>query len=502
MFKFSNFKGNEVKEEVSKKSNSNSKKKVNKKKINREKNDRKKLSKNKSFEILEEEYINDLSSRVEGKIREFKFSSKYNNMIIGEKYYRGVHDILGRSRTVIGEYGEIDTVSNVPNNRIVDNQYKKLVDQKNNYLLGKPVTFFTKNQGYYKLINSTFNRDFMRLIKYIGEDSLNCGIGWLYIYYDDKGKINFKRFSPLEIIPVWENGEHTKLKEVIRVYDYHGKERVEVYCSRGIYFFNLSSGGVLEREEVFFRDYLTYSGSCYGTSGDNISVGYSWDRIPIIPFKYNNKELPLINSVKSLQDGINLITSNFLNNMEEDPRNTILVLVNYDGENLGEFRKNIATYGAVKVRSGSDIGNGDVKTLQVQVNAENYRTIITLLKRGIIENGMGYDGKDDRLGGTPNQMNIKSIYSDIDLDASSMEMEFQASFEEILWFLGNHFYNYGYGNYIDESMNVIFNRDMLMNESEIIDSCCKSVGLISEETIIANHPWTSNYLDEIRGSSL
>ena len=37
---------------------------------------------------------------------------------------------------------------------------------------------------------------------------------------------------------------------------------------------------------------------------------------------------------------------------------------------------------------------------------------------------MGYDAKDDRLSGNPNQMNIQSMYSDIDLDANDMETEF------------------------------------------------------------------------------
>ena len=48
---------------------------------------------------------------------------------------------------------------------------------------------------------------------------------------------------------------------------------------------------------------------------------------------------------------------------------------------------------------------------------------------------MGYDAKDDRLSGNPNQMNIQSMYSDIDLDANDMETELQAAFEEILWFV-------------------------------------------------------------------
>ena len=92
--------------------------------------------------------------------------------------------------------------------------------------------------------------------------------------------------------------------------------------------------------------------------------------------------------------------------MQEDPRNTIMVLVNYDGENLGEFRRNLATYGAVKVRSDSS-GGGDVRTLQIEVNAENYQTLVAQFKKAIIENCMGYDAKDDRLGGNANEMNIK-----------------------------------------------------------------------------------------------
>lgn len=79
-------------------------------------------------------------------------------------------------------------------------------------------------------------------------------------------------------------------------------------------------------------------------------TGFNWQRVPLIPLKANEQETPLLKRVKSLQDGINVMLSDFENNMQEDARNTILVLKNYDGTNLGEFRKNLATYGAVKVR--------------------------------------------------------------------------------------------------------------------------------------------------------
>lgn len=223
----------------------------------------------------------------------------------------------------------------------------------------------------------------------------------------------------------------------------------------------------------------------------------NWSKVPLIAFKYNNKEIPLIRRVKSLQDGINTILSDFQNNMQEDARNTILVLQNYDGTNLGEFRRNLAQYGAVKVRT-VDGAAGDLKTLTITINANNYESILKLFKKALIENGRGYDAKDDRMSGNPNQMNIQSMYSDIDLDANGMESEYQASFEELLWFVNVHLANTGGGDFEKEKVNIIFNRDILINESESIDNCSKSLGILSNETIVSQHPWTKDVEAELK----
>jgi SPP1 family phage portal protein len=326
-------------------------------------------------------------------------------------------------------------------------------------------------------------------LKAVGEDSLNCGIGWLFIHYDENGEITFKRLKPYEIIPGWKDAEHTVLDYAIRIYEvivYEGRQekivqKVEVYDDKGINYFELD-GATLKPAEPYFQNYFTM------TDEEGKEQGYNWTKIPLVPFKYNSKEIPLIKMVKTLQDGLNLIESNFQNSMEEDARNTILILKNYDGQNLGEFRKNLAQYGAVKVRTVDGSG-GDVDSLQVEVNSENYKAILELFKKAIIENAMGYDAKDDRLAGNPNQMNIQSMYSDIDLDANGMETEYQAALEEVLWFVNCHFSNMGLGDFEGEELEIIFNRDIMISESEVIANCQASVGLLSDETIIAMHPW-------------
>lgn len=145
----------------------------------------------------------------------------------------------------------------------------------------------------------------------------------------------------------------------------------------------------------------------------------------------------------------------------------------------------------MKVRYDGET-KGGVETLEITVNSENYKAILEIFKKAIIENGMGYDAKDDRLSGNPNQMNIQSMYSDIDLDANDMETELQAAFEDVLWFVNAYLSNSGYGDFEGEEVNIIFNRDILINESEAIDNCAKSVGILSDETIIGMHPWVDD----------
>lgn len=437
---------------------------------------------------------------LEKEIMKWKMSPQRIMQIKGALYYDNEHDILKRKRTAIGEDGQLQIVENLPNNRIIDNQYAKMVNQKANYLFGKPFTIAGDNDVYVQLLKKVFNMRFMKMIKNSGKAAYNGGICWLYPYYDEEGHFSFRLFPAYEILPFWKDNEHTMLDFAIRLYlviGYEGTtpviiEKVEIYDTDGVHKFILDRGAL--------KPDLSDDGRadcCHVTMADKSGkiTEFNWARVPLIPLKANENETPLLKKVKSLQDGINTMLSDFENGMQEDPRNTILVLKNYDGENLGEFRKNLATYGAVKVRYDGDT-KGGVETLEITINSENYKAILELFKKALIENAMGYDAKDDRMGGNANQMNIQSMYSDIDIDANDTETEYQAAFEEILWFVNAHLANCGYGDFESEQVKIIFNRDILMNKTEAIENCQKSAGIISDETIISHHPWVDDPIAE------
>lgn len=426
-------------------------------------------------------------------LRKWLDSPLRKEQLLAEAYYDGDHDILRREKKVIGADGTLVNIDNVANNKLVDNQYRKLVDQKTNYALGKPLTIATSKNEYLNLLNGVFTKKLHRQIRVLARYAVDGGISWLYPYPED-GQFKIMVFPSYEICPIWNDKAHTELEGAMRyyseeVYDAKGNttlvHRVDLFTIYGITHFKYQGGSLIPDSEPY--SYHLYRGE----------QGVNWEKLPIIPFKYNDKEIPLIRNVKSLQDQLNECLSNFADNMQEDPRTSILVLKNYDGTNIPEFRQNLATYGVIKVTTVDGV-QGGVETLKVDVNAANYQAELMQLKRAIIENGRGFDAKEERMDGDPNQMNIESMYTDIDLDVNAMETEFQAGFEELKWFINQFLIHQGKGDYTDEDVEFVFNRDIFINEDAKIENCSKSVGILSNKTILSRHPWVTNVEHELQ----
>lgn len=427
---------------------------------------------------------------LEYQVKKLKESKKRAMQEKGYAYYNGQHDILKKKRTVIGQGGELEEVNNLPNARRIDNQYAIAVDKKVNYLLGRKPTYQASTEVQDSIdeeIQDIFNNSFNRTLKTTLQDSLNCGIAYMYVSIGDN-KFKFKRLKPFECQPIWEDEEHTRLKFFIRLYkqtDFiNGEEKVreyvEVYKKDMLTRYQLKGTTLLKKEDVHYIK-------------DNQGKAYGWGDIPIIPFKYNVNEISLLERVKNLQDGINEIMSTYNDDMSENPRNSILILKNYDGQKLDEFRKNLNAYGAVKVKN-----DGGVSSLQVDVNSTNYLSILSLLKNALIENAKSYDAKDDRMSGNPNMMNIQSMYSDIDIDSNGIETEYLASFEHLSEFIKKYLESVK-GIKLDDKtdVEVVFNKDVLINESQVIGDIRASAGILSMRTLIENHPYTNDIKEEL-----
>lgn len=428
------------------------------------------------------------------EIDEWMASNERLLMLTGQRYYEGDTDILGRKRMVVGEDGKLVEVENLANNRLIHNFVRKLVDQKVGYLLGLPLTVQTTNEEYQKRLNEIFDRTFMRTLKNLGKEAINKGKAWLHVYYDQDGLLSFKKIPSEEVIPLWRDAAHMELDAVIRVYEVETFEgvtkrivtKVEFWNREGIRLYILENGLLIPDVEAGeYAPHVTL------VQSDGSVQGYNWQKVPFVCFKYNDEELPLVKFVKSLVDDYDKHTSDNSNNLEDLPNSTY-VLRNYDGTNLGEFRRNLAIYRAVKV---SD--DGGVDTINLNINVEASEKHLDRLRKDIYEFGRGVDTQAEYFGGDKSGVALKFLYADLDMDCNIIETEFQASLEQLRWFIDQHLANTTGKDYSNEQVDFIFNRDIIINESEVIQNVRNSIGILSDETNLANHPWVTNVQAEM-----
>lgn len=431
--------------------------------------------------------MDNLSAKIINKIlNDYRSSKDYEEIVTSYEYYNNRQEILYKKRLGIGEVkGTREVIENLPNNKIMRNQYAVLVDQKKNYLLTRPIGVSSENKSYQeKLQQELFDFKFHKLIKSVGRDSLLANMGYIYPYIDKEGDFKLMKFDPLEIIPIWEDKLHTWLQGFIRFYktvDYedHETEIVEYYHMWGIDRYEEVNGELVLREQ-----------EPYFMIGDEIG---NWGRIPLIYFRMDEQEQPLLNRVKALQDAINSILSRFMDTMDEDSRNTILVLKNIGGHNeqdLKRIRREINRSGIIAFSSNPQTGNADVSTLSVDIDITNYETVLEILIRSLIEVGRGVDTNSELFQKAVNQMTIQSLYTNIDLDANEMETEYKVSLDILLYF-----YNF-YKGYDHQDVKFTFDRNILINETATIENAQRSIGVISNRTIMRNHPWVEDIAEE------
>lgn len=419
---------------------------------------------------------------------EWKRDDRRKWMLTGERYYRVKSDILDRKRMAIGESGAREPVTNLANNKLANGFARKLVDQKVGYLFGKPISIQAENEDYQQIWTDIVNDAFMRRLQNTGKEAVNKGLGWWFVYYDEEGELSFRLMNSEEIIPLWRDEAHTVLDAVIREYEvvvYEGLRRttvrkIEWWDTNGVRRYVAGGTGLIPDVEA--GDEATH----FAVQREGKEEGLNWERVPFICWKYNEEEQPLVEIIKSLVDDYDRNKSDNSNNLEDLP-NSIFVVKNFGGTKASEFRRNIAIYRTAFVE-----GEGGVDTIGLEIDTEAYKTHMEQARKDIYEFGRGVDTQQAEFGSAPSGIALRFLYSDLDLDGNMIETEFQASLEQLKWFVDAHLYNTTGTDYSGDEVKFIFNRDMPIDETAIITNIRNSEGILSKETQVAQHPWVTD----------
>lgn len=444
-------------------------------------------------------------NKIISMINDFKFSSKRNWMITGEKYYEVDNDIFSRKITKRVQGQEIEETYKA-NNKLAHSKYKNMVDEKVAYLLARDYSLKCDNEGYVEKVKDVLGRHFQYTLSGLGYEASNKGIAWLQVYTDLTGDFKTLIIPSEQCIPIWTDRSHTELESMIRVYEttkweYDRKKtitNVEVWAKDSVTYYILEGKMLIYNYE---RNNDNNGPIAHYKKGDR---WLAWGKVPFIAFKNNRIELPDIKFVKSLIDNYDLSRSEAANYVEE-VKNLIFILKGYGGEDISEFMKRLNEDRAIPIDDPED---GGVDTITPTMDITALREHYEQLKRDIIEDGQSINKDLDKFGSAPSGVALKFMYAGLDLKCNSLETEFKMGFENLLYFINIYLSENGLGSYKNINLDIIFNRDMEINESEVIENCQKSKGVVSDDTIMANHPWVKDIevekelLDKQRQESL
>lgn len=405
------------------------------------------------------------------EIKDWEKSDKRKLMLVGEKYYRNKMDIEEKKRDAAWK----------SNLKLVHGYVKKLVDQKVGYVLSKQPSVTSENEGYQKKLDEIFDAGMINRLRKVGKEAINKGVAYLHPYFNEDGELSFMRFPSEQIIPFYADSENMRIESFLRVYEtdhYEGTtkktlKKVEHYHSDGTDHFVLEGSTLIPDIP---------SG---GKQGYHFLFGEKpvlWEKIPLIHFRYNEEEQPLIEQIKSLIDNYNTQASTNADVLADIP-NFIYKLVNYGGVDLEEFLSDMNKYRVVKTDE-----NGDVDKLTADIQTEANEKELDRTRKAIYELGRGVDTLNENLGNASG-VALKFRYSDLDLDCNILESEMQSSIEHMMWFITHYLQMIGEGDFTEEKVKFVFNRDIITNEMEAVEMCEKSVGIVDDQTNRENHPW-------------
>ena len=418
---------------------------------------------------------------IEQEIQRFLKSPKRKLMLTGIEYYHNRTDIRKKVRKLKGI-----ELQNKSNQKLAHAFTRKITDQKVGYLLSKNPTISSDSDVHSEILNKDiFSREMLQTLKQLGEFAVTEGIAWLHPYVSANGALDFKIFRGHEVLPFYVDDKHYDLDSAVRIYnayEYHNDQRTEVtkvehYTTDGVYYYILEGNALVpDVPRGVHSNYLEIDGD-----------GHNWDKVPLVPFRYNSAEQPLVDLIKSLVDVYDLIASTDSDLIIDLP-NFIIKLINYGGEDLDEFLLHLNELNVVSVDE-----NGDVGHVKVDPDTANTNLALQRTREAIYEFGRGVDVQNEDMGNVSGEA-LKFRYADLDLDCNVIENLFQVSLERLMYFVNTHLNLTNKGDFTNESFEIIFNRDIIINEQRVIEMCRDSVGVLDDATIRKNHPW---YVPEV-----
>lgn len=422
----------------------------------------------------------------------------------GERYYYAENDVLDKK--VFRYETEYDSdmipvnhkkveADEKSNNRYPHAWHKLLVDQKTQYLFGKPISISVKEEApeqFEKDINSLF-KDLSDDLNEVSESVSNAGRSFIHPYIkninDDTNKVEFSyvEIPYTEMIPIYDTTFNRNLVAGIRHYNIldNGKEvtRVEFWEADGITYYKLESG-ILKLDTDMEVNPEPY----YYKDGEP----YTWaSGIPLIEFYNNKKKTSDLVFYKGLIDAFDNNMNKLIDNVE-DVQEIIMAISGADGTPPDELRANLNFHKIVKTTEGQD-----VKAIQIEVPYETRKYIAEQLSQNIFLFGQGIDFTKDKFGNDKSGVALSFLYGLLEQKASKTERAFNKALNKLMSF-GTEYINLSENtDYDADDVLVKLNKLKITSDKSRVEMIKNSETLLSTKTRLEAHPLVEDVEEEL-----
>lgn len=410
-----------------------------------------------------------------------------NQAMEGERYYRGDTDIIHQ------EPLDEDNPLRNADNRISTNWHGLLVDQKAAYLFTYPPTFETENDAINKKIINLLGDEFPKFCKDICVEASNTGVGWAFVWDDENKQRQYAIVKSEQIIPLYSKDLKQRLIAVLRSYKGFDDEGnvyhyYEYWTDTECYAYQMPEGkdyDTLEESNEFINLNLDT-----GESTESNVLRHNFGEVPFIPFYNNNLRRNDLGKVKKYIDVYDKVFSGFINDLD-DIQQVILILTNYEGTDKSEFLRDLKKYKTLNLQNDGPDDKSGLTTLAIEIPVEAREKVLNMSEKQIYKQGQGVDPNPEAFGNSSG-VALKYLYSLLELKCGLTETEFRLGFGKLIRLLCKEILPK------DAVISQTWTRSSIHNDVELADIAMKSKGVISDTTIIKNHPWVSNPTQEIK----
>lgn len=442
-------------------------------------------------------------------VANFFASKEYENMLISDEYYESKNrEITLREKKMMlfNEKEEpylADDFSKA-NHKLHHGFHYELVNQTKNYICGKLIAISWKDEAK---VNDKVKEEINNIIfKYNDwglfnqenvKNAQKYANGWFRVVIDNNGNLKLINVNSKEVISFVD--DFGALECVIRVfekaeYDSEGRKVVVKYAEvyddlyKDVYTmkkgkYTLSSIDVpLLQKEVVYENGVTISGPAI-----------SWKSIPWVQWKFNSDKIDALTPIKNFIDMLDIDLSDLANNVD-DVQDIIWVLENYQGQSIEQFMEDLKIKKAINVGEG-----GSVQSEKAEIPYAARMQLYEACEKNIYRFGRGIDfAKRDQLGNSTG-VALKWSYGPLDEKADEIEQNGQSALNQLFNLMLVYINEKGIstGELDSNSVEFIFDRTMINNEKEIIESVIRSSSLLSIKTQLENHPMVDDADEEL-----